>query len=152
DLAHEIKVNIEVNHATLAGHDFAHEIASAVNAGIFGSVDPNAGDGRLGWDVDRFPVSVEQMTLGRLEILRGGGFTTGGLNFDSKLRRQSTDRTDLFYAHIGGMDTMARALLAAASIVETGELDKLREQRYAGWAGELGSSIRTGSSLADLHA
>ena len=117
DLADEIKVNIEVNHATLAGHDFAHEIASAVNAGIFGSIDANAGDDRLGWDVDRFPVSVEQMTLGMLEILRGGGFTTGGLNFDSKLRRQSSDRTDLFYAHIGGMDTMARALLAAASIV-----------------------------------
>ena len=152
DLADEIKVNIEVNHATLAGHDFAHEIASAVNAGIFGSIDANAGDDRLGWDVDRFPVSVEQMTLGMLEILRGGGFTTGGLNFDSKLRRQSTDRTDLFYAHIGGMDTMARALLAAASIVETGELDKLRDERYAGWAGELGSSIMAGSSLADLHA
>ena len=110
DLADEIKVNIEVNHATLAGHDFAHEIASAVNAGIFGSIDANAGDDRLGWDVDRFPVSVEQMTLGMLEILRGGGFTTGGLNFDSKLRRQSTDRTDLFYAHIGGMDTMATGL------------------------------------------
>jgi xylose isomerase len=92
------------------------------------------------------------MTLGMLEILRGGGFTTGGLNFDSKLRRQSTDRTDLFYAHIGGMDTMARALLAAASIVETGELDKVRDERYAGWSGELGSSIMNGSSLSDLHA
>ena len=103
------------------------------NAGIFGSIDANAGDDRLGWDVDRFPVSVEQMTLGMLEILRGGGFTTGGLNFDSKLRRQSSDRTDLFYAHIGGMDTMARALLAAASIVEAGDLDALRDARYAGW-------------------
>ena len=128
DLADEIKVNIEVNHATLAGHDFAHEIATAVNAGIFGSIDANAGDDRLGWDVDRFPVSVEQMTLGMLEILRGGGFTTGGLNFDSKLRRQSIDRTDLFYAHIGGMDTMARALLAAASIVDSGDLDALRDR------------------------
>ena len=88
DLADEIKVNIEVNHATLSGHDFAHEIAVAVNAGIFGSIDANAGDDRLGWDLDRFPVSVEQMTLGMLEILRGGGFTTGGLNFDAKLRRQ----------------------------------------------------------------
>ena len=147
DLADEIKVNIEVNHATLAGHDFAHEIASAVNAGIFGSIDANAGDDRLGWDVDRFPVSVEQMTLGMLEILRGGGFTTGGLNFDSKLRRQSIDRTDLFYAHIGGMDTMARALLAAASIVETGELDAFRDARYAGWSGELGTSIMAGRAL-----
>ena len=113
-LENEIKVNIEVNHATLAGHDFAHEIATAVTAGIFGSIDANAGDDRLGWDLDRFPVSVEQMTLGMLEILRGGGFTTGGMNFDAKLRRQSIDRNDLFHAHIGGMDTMARALLVAA--------------------------------------
>ena len=107
DLADEYRVNIEVNHATLSGHDFAHEIAVAMNAGIFGSIDANAGDDRLGWDLDRFPVSVEQMSLGMLEILRGGGFTTGGLNFDAKLRRQSIDRTDLFHAHIGGMDTMA---------------------------------------------
>ena len=149
DLADEIKVNIEVNHATLAGHDFAHEIATAVNAGIFGSIDANAGDDRLGWDVDRFPVSVEQMTLGMLEILRGGGFTTGGLNFDSKLRRQSTDRTDLFYAHIGGMDTMARALLAAASIVETADLDGFRDARYAGWDGDLGTSIMKDASLEE---
>jgi xylose isomerase len=151
-LADEIKVNIEVNHATLAGHDFAHEIATAVNAGIFGSIDANAGDDRLGWDVDRFRVSVEQMTLGMLEILRGGGFTTGGLNFDSKLRRQSIDRTDLFYAHIGGMDTMARALLAAASIIETGDLDALRQARYAGWDGELGTSIMSNATLGDLHS
>ena len=119
DLADEIKVNIEVNHATLSGHDFAHEVAVAVNAGIFGSIDANAGDDRLGWDVDRFPVSVEQMALGMLEILRGGGFTTGGLNFDAKLRRQSIDRTDLFHGHIGGMDTMARALLVAAAVSTT---------------------------------
>ena len=122
-LEHEIKVNIEVNHATLAGHDFAHEVAVAVNSEIFGSIDANAGDDRLGWDLDRFPVSVDVMTLGMVEILRGGGFTTGGLNFDAKLRRQSIARDDLFIAHIGGMDTMARALLAAASIIESGELD-----------------------------
>ncbi|MCL4162190.1 UNVERIFIED_CONTAM: hypothetical protein GTU68_036315, partial [Idotea baltica] len=108
DLMGEIHVNIEVNHATLAGHDFAHEIATAFDAGIFGSIDANAGDDRLGWDVDRFPVSVEQMTLGVYELLRGGGFTTGGMNFDAKLRRQSIARDDLFHAHIGGMDTMAR--------------------------------------------
>ncbi|MGH9132816.1 MAG: xylose isomerase, partial [Ilumatobacteraceae bacterium] len=95
-LVDEVKVNIEVNHATLAGHDFAHEVAVAVNAGIFGSVDANAGDDRLGWDVDRFPVSVEQMTLAMIEILRGGGLGSGGFNFDAKLRRQSIDRTDLF--------------------------------------------------------
>jgi xylose isomerase len=133
-LENEIKVNIEVNHATLAGHDFHHEVATAVNNGIFGSIDANAGDDRLGWDLDRFPVSVEQMTLGMLEILRGGGFTTGGLMFDCKLRRQSVSRDDLFIAHIGGMDTMARSLLAAASIIEVGDLDSLRSARYAGWA------------------
>jgi xylose isomerase len=152
DLIDDVKVNIEVNHATLAGHDFAHEIDVAVNAGMFGSIDANAGDDRLGWDVDRFPVSVEQMTLGMLAILRGGGFTTGGLNFDAKLRRQSIDRTDLFHAHVGGMDTMARALLAAASIIDSGELDQRREQRYAGWDGALGRSILDGSAtLGDLH-
>jgi xylose isomerase len=139
DLADDIKVNIEVNHATLSGHDFAHEVAVAVNAGIFGSIDANAGDDRLGWDVDRFPVSVEQMALGMLEVLRAGGLTTGGLNFDAKLRRQSIDRVDLFHGHIGGMDTMARALLVADAM--RGELDAERDRRYAGWDGELGRSI-----------
>jgi len=152
DLADDVKVNIEVNHATLAGHDFAHEIAVAINAGIFGSVDANAGDDRLGWDVDRFPVSVEQMTLALLEILRGGGLGSGGFNFDAKLRRQSIDRTDLFHAHIGGMDTLALGLLAAASILESGELDAARDQRYARWDDELGRSILDGTaSLASLH-
>ncbi len=152
DLVDEVKVNIEVNHATLAGHDFAHEIAAANAAGIFGSIDANAGDDRLGWDVDRFPVSVEQMTLGMVEILRAGGFTTGGLNFDAKLRRQSTDRTDLFHAHIGGMDTMAHALLVADAILEDRALDDQRTARYAGWDGELGRQILDGTlSLSDLH-
>jgi xylose isomerase len=151
DLADEVKVNIEVNHATLSGHDFHHEVAAAFHAGIFGSIDANAGDDRLGWDLDRFPVSVEQMTLGMLEILRGGGFTTGGLNFDAKLRRQSIERDDLFHAHIGGMDTMARALLAAASILESGELDRRRDERYAGWDTSRGSAVLE-STLADLHA
>ena len=117
-LENEVKVNIEVNHATLSGHDFHHEVAAAFANGIFGSIDANAGDDRLGWDLDRFPVSVEQMSLGMLEILRGGGFTTGGLNFDSKLRRQSIDRNDLFHAHIGGIDTMAHALVVAADILD----------------------------------
>jgi xylose isomerase len=152
-LNNEVKVNIEVNHATLSGHDFAHEVAMAANAGIFGSIDANAGDDRLGWDVDRFPVSVEQMTLGMYEILRAGGFRNGGLNFDSKLRRQSIDRTDLFHAHIGGMDTMARALLAAAAMADDGALESIRTDRYAGWNGELGTAIMNGGhSLADLHA
>ena len=151
-LEHELKVNIEVNHATLSGHDFAHEIAVAANAGIFGSIDANAGDDRLGWDLDRFPVSVEQMSLGMLEILRAGGFTTGGLNFDAKLRRQSIDRTDLFHAHIGGKDTMARAQLVAQSINADGELDRLRDERYAEWDGAHGQAILGGTvSLDDLH-
>jgi xylose isomerase len=150
DLADEVKVNIEVNHATLAGHDFAHEIAAAFTAGIFGSIDANAGDDRLGWDVDRFPVSVEQMTLGMIEFLRGGGFTTGGMNFDAKLRRQSSDRNDLFHAHIGGMDTMARALLVAAAILDDGELDRRREERYAGWSREE-RLLDGGVTLQQLH-
>ena len=144
-----MKVNIEVNHATLSGHDFAHEIAVAALNGILGSVDANAGDDRLGWDLDRFPVSVEQMTLGMIELLRAGGFTPGGLNFDAKLRRQSIDRVDLFHGHIGGMDTMARALLVAAAIIEDGELDTNREARYSGWDGELGRSILDGFSRED---
>ncbi len=152
-LQDEIAVNIEVNHATLSGHDFAHEIAVAFNAGIFGSVDANAGDPRLGWDVDRFPVSVEEMTLGMVEILRGGGFTSGGLNFDAKLRRQSTERDDLFHAHIGGMDTMARSLLAASSILNSGDLDNSRDARYLGWTTEFGQSILTGdTTLSGLHS
>jgi xylose isomerase len=152
DLVDEVQVNIEVNHATLAGHDFAHEVALAAATGIFGSIDANAGDDRLGWDVDRFPVSVEQMTLGMVEILRAGGFTTGGLNFDAKLRRQSSDRIDLFHAHISGIDTMARSLLAAASIVESGDLDRILVERYAGWDGDLGRRILDRQvTLADLH-
>lgn len=148
-LAEEIKVNIEVNHATLAAHDFAHEVATAVNAGIFGSIDGNCGDDRLGWDLDRFPVSVEQMSLGMLEVLRGGGFTTGGINFDAKLRRQSTDPNDLFYAHIGGMDVMARSLLVAAAMMESGELDQLRSRRYSGWDGGFGQEVLAGTVSLD---
>jgi xylose isomerase len=152
DLADEVKVNIEVNHATLSGHDFAHEVALAADAGILGSIDANAGDDRLGWDVDRFPVSVEVMTLGMYELLRAGGFTTGGLNFDAKLRRQSTSRDDLFHAHIGGMDTMARALLAAAAMWEDRVLESRRQERYAAWDGELGGHIMSGgATLASLH-
>ncbi len=152
DLENEIKVNIEVNHATLSGHDFAHEIAVAFAGGIFGSIDANAGDDRLGWDVDRFPVSVEQMTLGMYEILKGGGFTNGGLNFDAKLRRQSIDRTDLFHAHVGGMDTMAHALVVAAALLEDGAVEDVRSERYADWEGDLGSRIMGGQeTLASLH-
>ena len=152
DLLGEVHVNIEVNHATLSGHDFAHEITAAFAAGIFGSIDANSGDDRLGWDLDRFPVSVEQMTLGMCEILRGGGFTSGGLNFDAKLRRQSIARDDLFHAHIGGMDTMAHSLVVAANLLEDPALVSARDGRYAGWDDALGRSILSGDeSLATLH-
>jgi xylose isomerase len=152
NLVGEVHVNIEVNHATLSGHDFAHEVAAAAAAGIFGSVDANAGDDRLGWDVDRFPVSVEQMTLGMYEILRAGGFTSGGLNFDAKLRRQSSARDDLFHAHIGGMDTLARSLVVAANLLEDGVLEQARAERYAGWDQELGRRILAGDeTLASLR-
>jgi xylose isomerase len=152
DLASEIKVNIEVNHATLAGHDFHHEIAYAVANGIFGSVDANAGDDRLGWDLDRFPVSVEQMSLGLYEILKGGGLTTGGFNFDAHLRRQSVDPHDLFHAHIGAMDVLARSLLVAARMLEEGRLKRFVEERYAGWGEGLGRSILAGElTLTELR-
>ena len=151
-LENDVKVNIEVNHATLSGHDFAHEVAVAAAAGIFGSVDANRGDDRLGWDTDQFPNSVDQMALGVYEILRVGGFTTGGFNFDTKLRRQSIDRTDLFHGHIGGIDTLARALLVAHAMLADGALEDLRSARYRGWESELGRAIMAGErSLADLH-
>jgi xylose isomerase len=151
-LADEYRVNIEVNHATLAGHTFQHEVATAFATGIFGSIDVNRGDYQNGWDTDQFPNSVDELALAMFEILRGGGFATGGFNFDTKLRRQSMDRLDLFHAHIGGIDTLARALLVAASLIEEGALQRHQDERYAGWSGELGSSILDGGlSLADLE-
>jgi xylose isomerase len=151
-LAGEYRVNIEANHATLAGHSFHHEVAYAVGAGIFGSIDANRGDYQNGWDTDQFPNSVDELSLALYEILRGGGFTTGGFNFDSKLRRQSMDRTDLFHAHVGGIDTLALSLLVAASMIEGGELEQLRGARYAGWSDELGESILSGgASLEELE-
>jgi xylose isomerase len=147
----EYRLNIEANHATLAGHSFQHEVAYAVANGMFGSIDANRGDYQNGWDTDQFPNSVDELSLALYEILRGGGFTTGGFNFDAKLRRQSSDRTDLFHAHIGGLDTLARALLVAADLVEAGTLASMVEARYAGWGGDLGRAILGGSlSLADL--
>jgi xylose isomerase len=137
----EYRVNIEANHATLAGHSFHHEVAYAVGAGIFGSIDANRGDYQNGWDTDQFPNSVDELALALYEILRGGGFTTGGFNFDAKLRRQSMDRLDLFHGHIGGIDTLARSLLVAADLIDAGELDRRREARYAGWSGPLGGEI-----------
>ena len=153
DLLGELFVNIEVNHATLAGHSFHHEIAYAVDNGIFGSVDANRGDPQNGWDTDQFPNSVEEMSLAMYEILRGGGFRKGGFNFDTKLRRQSMDRNDLFHAHIGGADTLARSLLVAADLIEDGGLEAARDERYAGWSDDLGREILSGSTdLASLEA
>jgi xylose isomerase len=147
----EYALNIEANHATLAGHSFHHEIAYALAGGVFGSVDANRGDPQVGWDTDQFPNSVEDLVMPMFLLLKNGGFTTGGFNFDAKLRRQSSDRTDLFYAHIGGIDTLAKALLVAAEMVEDDTLASMVEERYAGWSGDLGASILSGeTSLADL--
>ncbi|MEM7274843.1 MAG: xylose isomerase [Actinomycetota bacterium] len=141
DLLGEYFVNIEVNHATLSGHSFHHEVAYAVDNGIFGSIDANRGDPQNGWDTDQFPNSVDELSLAVYEILRGGGFTTGGFNFDTKLRRQSLDRNDLFHGHIGGIDTLARSLLVAEAMLADGSLERARDERYAGWAGDAGAAI-----------
>src|SRR5207247_506450 len=133
DLEDEYRVNLEVNHATLAGHSFHHEVAQALALGIFGSIDVNRGDYQTGWDTDQLPNSVDELSPALYEILRAGGLTSGGFNFDAKLRRQSLDRTDLFHAHVGGMDTLARSLLAAAAMIERGALERIRTERYAGW-------------------
>ena len=152
DLAGEYRLNLEANHATLAGHSFHHEVATAIALNAFGSIDANRGDAQNGWDTDQFPNSVDELALALVEILASGGFATGGFNFDAKLRRQSVSRTDLFHAHIGGIDTLARALLVAADIVEHKTLSKARDERYAGWSGPLGTKILSGAAtLGDLE-
>jgi xylose isomerase len=149
----EVKVNIEANHATLAGHSFEHEIALAVALGIFGSIDMNRGDAQLGWDTDQFPNNVPETGLAMYHILQGGGFTTGGLNFDAKVRRQSLDPDDLLHAHIGGMDVSARGLLIAAKMIEDGQLAAHVKERYAGWETPEGKAMLSGQkSLADIAA
>ncbi|NJM49760.1 MAG: xylose isomerase [Sphingomonadales bacterium] len=145
-LEKEIKVNIEANHATLAGNSFEHEVAVANAYGIMGSIDINRGDPQNGWDTDQFPNSVPELTLVIYHLLQGGGFTTGGFNFDAKVRRQSIDAQDMFYAHVGGVDVLAKALLAAAAIIEDGTLDGFVEQRYAGWKEPFGQDILSGKS------
>ena len=148
----EYRVNIEANHATLAGHSFHHEVATAIAGGIFGSIDANRGDPQNGWDTDQFPNSVEELALAIYEILRAGGFGTGGFNFDAKLRRQSMDRTDLFHGHIGGIDALAQGLLVAARMLERRTLQDLLDQRYAAWEGPLGKAILGGEvTLEDLE-
>jgi xylose isomerase len=152
DLVKHFKLNIEANHGTLAGHTFQHELHYVIDNGIFGSVDANRGDLLLGWDTDQFPVDLYDTTLAMYAILRAGGFTTGGLNFDAKVRRQSIDPVDLFHAHIGGMDAFARGLKAAGRMIEDGRFAEAVEQRYAGWTTGLGQQIEEGQvGFAELE-
>jgi xylose isomerase len=132
-LESEVKLNIEHGHAVLAGHSFEHEIALAASLGVFGSIDMNRNDYQSGWDTDQFPHSHPEIMLAYYEILKAGGFTTGGTNFDAKLRRQSLDPEDLILAHVGGMEVAARALKCAAVLLEDGALERARRERYAGW-------------------
>ncbi|MEO1680437.1 MAG: xylose isomerase [Pseudomonadota bacterium] len=149
----EVRVNIEQNHAILAGHSFEHEIALAAALGIFGSLDINRGDYQSGWDTDQFAMNVPEFTLALYEVLKAGGFTTGGLNFDAKLRRQSIDPDDILHAHAASMDAIARALLNASALLETEALSTPLAERYAGWGTAEGRAILAGErSLDDLAA
>jgi xylose isomerase len=151
-LMDDFKLNIEVNHATLAHHTFQHELQVAANAGVLGSMDANRGDYQNGWDTDQFPNNVYELTEAMLVLLEAGGFKTGGINFDAKTRRNSTDLVDLVYAHIGGMDAFARALLAAHALLEDGEYIDFRKKRYASFDSGAGKRFETGKlSLNDLH-
>lgn len=151
-LENEVKVNIEQGHAILAGHSFEHELATADALGIFGSIDMNRNDYQSGWDTDQFPNSVPEMALAYLMILRAGGFTTGGTNFDAKLRRQSIDPEDLLIAHIGGMDCCARGLKAAAAMYEDKALCDPLQQRYADWNNKQSQEMLSNQSSLDAIA
>lgn len=147
----DFKVNIEVNHATLAGHTFEHELAVAVDNGMLGSIDANRGDAQNGWDTDQFPIDNFELTQAMMQIIRNGGLGNGGSNFDAKLRRNSTDAEDIFIAHISGMDAMARALLNAAEILEHSELPQMVKERYASFDGGEGKKFENGElSLEQL--
>ncbi len=133
DLENEVKLNLEANHALLAGHSFEHEIATAADLGVLGSLDINRGDPLLGWDTDQFPNDLYAMTLSMYHVIRGGGLGVGGMNFDAKIRRQSIDPEDLVHAHVGGADLCAHAFSLAAAMWEQGTLQQVIDQRYAGW-------------------
>jgi xylose isomerase len=151
-LMEDFKLNIEVNHATLAGHTFTHELQVAADAGLLGSMDANRGDYQNGWDTDQFPNNINELTEAMLVILEAGGFKGGGINFDAKIRRNSTDPADLFYAHIGGMDAFARALIIADNISSKSDYKKLRKQRYASFDSGKGKEFEDGKlSLEDLR-
>jgi xylose isomerase len=152
DLLNDFKINVEVNHATLAGHTFTHELQVAADAGLLGSIDANRGDYQNGWDTDQFPNDVNELTEAMLVILQAGGFKGGGINFDAKIRRNSTDKYDLFHAHIGGIDTFARALLTADNILNKSDFKKLRKERYATFDSGKGKEFEQGKlSLEDLR-
>ena len=143
-LAEDFKVNIEVNHATLAGHTFEHELQCAVDAGMLGSIDANRGDYQNGWDTDQFPIDLYELVQAMIVIVRGGGLMGGGTNFDAKVRRNSTDQEDLFIAHIAGMDAMARALKIAADIIENSPIEKMVADRYASYDEGMGKAFEEG--------
>jgi xylose isomerase len=151
-LENEVRVNIEQNHALLAGHSFEHEIALAQALGIFGSIDMNRGDELLGWDTVLFPNNLPQVALALYHVLRGGGFTSGGLNFDARVRRQSIDPADLLQAHADAVDLCARALLVAEKMLRDDALGKQLGQRYAGWKGRLGREILDGNTCLEKLA
>ena len=153
DLLNDFKLNIEVNHATLAGHTFQHELQVAADAGVLGSMDANRGDYQNGWDTDQFPNNINELAEAMLVIIEAGGFKSGGINFDAKRRRNSTDPADLFYAHIGGMDTFARALAVADQILEESDYKQIRSQRYASFDSGKGKVFEEGKlSLEDLRS
>jgi len=152
DLLNDFKLNVEVNHATLAGHTFTHELQVAADAGLLGSMDANRGDYQNGWDTDQFPNNINELTEAMLIILESGGFKGGGINFDAKIRRNSTDAADLFHAHIGGIDAFARALIMANDILERSDYKKLRQERYSSYDSGEGKEFEQGKlSLEDLR-
>ncbi|MEN8695583.1 MAG: xylose isomerase [Akkermansiaceae bacterium] len=146
DLLDHFKLNLETNHATLAGHTMEHEMEVAANAGALGSIDANRGDELLGWDTDQFPTNIYGTTQVMLRLLKDGGFTTGGLNFDAKRRRESHEPEDLFHAHIGGMDAFARGLKIAHKIIEDGRFDEFVKTRYSSYDSGVGSDIESGAA------
>ena len=153
DLMDDFKLNIEVNHATLAQHTFQHELQVAADAGLLGSIDANRGDYQNGWDTDQFPTSIGEIAEAMLVILESGGLQGGGINFDAKTRRNSTDLADIFYAHIGGMDVFARALLVANDILEKSPYRKMRAERYSSFDSGKGKAFENGElKLEDLSA
>jgi xylose isomerase len=152
DLLNDFKINIEVNHATLAGHTFQHELQAAADTGVLGSIDANRGDYQNGWDTDQFPNNINELAEAMLVILEAGGLQGGGVNFDAKIRRNSTDPEDLFFAHVGGIDTFARALIVADKVLNQSEYKKFRQERYASFDSGEGKAFEEGRlTLEDLR-